>query len=58
MATPNRPEKLKTVENAILFEGDVIKLLNVRASYPHLDKPYKGDDSDGKAAYSISALLP
>lgn len=58
MATQNRPEKLKTVANAILFEGDVIKLLNVRASYPHLDKPYKGDDSDGKAAYSISGLLP
>lgn len=54
----NRPAKLKTVPNAILYEGDVIKLLNVRASYPHLDEPYKGDSDEGKAAYSISALLP
>lgn len=58
MAEVNRPVKLKSVENAILYEGDVIKLLNVRASYPHLDEPHKGDSDEGKAAYSISGLLP
>lgn len=58
MANANRPAKLKTVPNAILYEGNVIKLLNVRASYPHLDAPYKGDSDEGKAAYSVTSLLP
>lgn len=38
-----------------LYEGGYIKILNARASYPHLDEPYSGDDG-GKPKYSIVGL--
>lgn len=48
---------VKKVPNAVLYEGGVIKVLNVRASYPHLAEAYKGEDSD-KASFSITGLMP
>lgn len=53
----------KRVPNAILYEGGLIKIENVRFSYPHLAKPYAGKatNDDGKPAqpkYGIVAMLP
>lgn len=48
---------VEKVENAVLYEGGVIKILDVRASYPHLAEAYKGEDSD-KASFSITGLMP
>ena len=49
--------KLKNGSEVVgaLYEGGIIKILNVRASYPHLDKPYAGDDG-GEPKFSIVAL--
>ena len=49
--------KLKNGSEVIgaLYEGGIIKILNVRASYPHLDKPYAGDDG-GEPKFSIVGL--
>lgn len=49
---------VKKVPNAILYEGGVIKLINVRASYPHLAEPYKGDGENDKPSFGIVGLLP
>lgn len=54
----------KRVDNAILYTNGMIKLENVRASYPHLHKPYAGKDSKndkGQPAtpkFGIVAMLP
>ena len=49
--------KLKNGSEVVgaLYEGGIIKILNVRASYPHLDKPYAGDDG-GEPKFSIVGL--
>lgn len=47
---------LKKVDNAVLYEGGIIKVLNVRASYPHLAEAYAGEDG-GKPAFSVTGLL-
>lgn len=47
----------KKVKNLVLYTSGHMKISNVRASYPHLDKPYGGDDG-GQPKYSIVALLP
>ena len=39
------------------YDDGTIVIRNVRASYPHLDKPYKGGDQTGEAAYSITGLI-
>lgn len=56
-------EVKKRVANAILYTNGMIKIENVRFSYPHLDKPYagKGGDDDSKKAkpkYGIVGMLP
>lgn len=53
----------KKVANAILYTNGMIKIENVRFSYPHLDKPYagKGNGDEGKAGkpkYGIVGMLP
>lgn len=53
----------KRVKNAVLYTNGMIRIDNVRGSYVHLDKPYKGksDDGDGKEAvakFSIVGILP
>lgn len=48
------------VSNAVLYSDGTIRIDNVRASYPHLDKPYEseGDDGQKKSSYSITGMLP
>lgn len=51
----------KEVPNAKLFDDGTILIENVRASYPHLDKPYAKAGKDGKMpepAYSLTSLMP
>lgn len=48
---------LKKVDNAVWYEGHVIKLKGVRASYPHLAVPKAGEDG-GEASYSMTGLMP
>lgn len=52
---------IKKVTNAVLYSDGTIRLDNVRASHPHLDKPYAGKDDEGKegkAKFGIIAMLP
>lgn len=51
----------KRVSNAILYTNGLIRIDNVRVSFPHLDKPYagKGDDGkEGKPKFGIVGMLP
>lgn len=51
----------KTVTNAVLYTNGMVMLKNVRASYPHCDKPYKGKgkngDNGGEPKFSITGML-
>lgn len=47
----------KKVKYGVLYECGHIRIDNVRASYPHLATPQKGDDEKSEAKYSITALL-
>lgn len=49
---------VKKVKNAVLYDDGLIRISNVRFSYPHLRKPYKGKDDKGEAKFGIVALLP
>lgn len=49
---------VKKVKNAVLYDDGLIRISNVRFSYPHLRKPYKGKDDKGEAKFGITALLP
>lgn len=49
-------EVAKKVKNAVLYTNGCIRIDAVRASFPHLDKPYAGKD-DGTPAYGIVSLL-
>lgn len=44
------------VTNATLYDDGCILIKNVRASYPHLDKPYAGEDG-GEPKFGIVGLL-
>lgn len=46
----------KKVSNAVLYTNGMIRIDNVRVSFPHLDKPYAGDDG-GKAKFGIVGML-
>ena len=48
----------KKVKNAILYVDGSIRISGVRFSYPHLRKPYKGDDDKGEAKFGLVGLLP
>lgn len=50
-------EVVTKVSNAVLYSDGTIRIDNVRASYPHLDKPYGGDEG-GQPKYGIVAMLP
>lgn len=49
------------VKNAVLYDDGLIKLMNVRFSYPHLRKPFggkkRGKDDGGDPKYGIIAML-
>lgn len=54
-------EVKKKVANCILYTDGLIRIDNVRLSFPHLDKPYAGkneDGKEGKAKYGIVGMLP
>lgn len=54
-------EVKKRVPNAILYTNGMIKIENVRLSYPHLDRPYTGKGDDGKQQtpkYGVVGMLP
>ena len=53
-------EIITKVSNAVLYSDGTIRIDNVRASYPHLDKPYAKADKDGKMSdpkFGIVAML-
>lgn len=50
-------EVKKRVANAVLYTNGMIRIDNVRVSFPHLDKPYAGDDGS-KPKYGIVGMLP
>ena len=49
---------VKKVKNAVLYDDGLIRISNVRLSYPHLDKPYKKEGDKGEAKYGVVGLLP
>lgn len=49
---------VKEVEYATLYSDGTILVKEVRAAYPHLDEPYKGQDGEGKGKFGIVALMP
>jgi hypothetical protein len=49
---------VRKVANAALLDNGLIRVSNVRLSYPHLDRPYKKEDDKGVAKYGVVALLP
>lgn len=48
---------VKKVKNAILYSDGCIRVDNVRASYPHLAKPWAKNEGD-RAKFSITGLAP
>lgn len=53
-------EIVSKVTNAVLYSDGTIRIDNVRASYPHLDKPFAKADKDGKMPepkFSIVGML-
>lgn len=51
---------VKRVRNGALFSDGTIRIDRVRASYPHIGKPYEGKNDDGNitASYGCMGLLP
>lgn len=49
---------VKQGPNFKVYDDGTILIEKVRASYPHLAKPYKGKDDKGEAKYGIVLLLP
>jgi hypothetical protein len=56
----NQWEVVKKVKNATLYANGLIKIDNVRGSYVHVDKPYKGknDGPTSIAKYSTVGIMP
>lgn len=51
---------VEKVKNAVLYDDGLIKIMNVRFSYPHLRKPYagkKGKGDQGEPKFGIVAML-
>lgn len=54
-------EKMKVVrkvQNAALMSNGLIRVSNVRLSYPHLDKAFKKEGDAGVPKFGVVALLP
>lgn len=58
MAKKEKAKIVKKVANAALFSDGLIRVSNVRLSYPHLDRPYKKEGDAGVAKYGVVGLLP
>lgn len=54
-----KPKKniVKQSPNFTQYDDGTIVIRNVRFSYPHLDKPYKGSDDTSTASYSLTGLM-
>jgi hypothetical protein len=48
----------KRGKNFVLYENGMIRVDNVRFSYPHVDKPWKKEGDQGEAKYSITGMMP
>jgi hypothetical protein len=48
----------KRGKNFVLYENGMIRVDNVRFSYPHVDKPWKKESDKGVAKYGLVGLLP
>lgn len=44
------------VTNAVLYDDGLIRIDNVRASYPHLDQPWAQDEG-AKKSFSVTSLM-
>jgi hypothetical protein len=49
---------VKKVKNAVLYDDGYILVSNIRFSYPHLAKKYKGKNDSGTPKFGIVGLLP
>lgn len=45
-------------KNYVIYNEGVIRIDNVRFSYPHVDKPWKKESDKGVAKYGLVGLLP
>lgn len=48
---------VRKVKNAVLYDDGLIKIMNVRFSYPHLRKAYKGKGDQGEPKFGVVGLL-
>jgi hypothetical protein len=48
----------KSGKNFVLYENGMIRVDNVRFSYPHVDKPWKKESDKGTAKYGLVGMLP
>lgn len=48
----------KRGKNFVLYENGMIRVDNVRLSYPHVDKPWKKEGDQGEAKYSVTGMMP
>jgi hypothetical protein len=52
----------KKLDHVIFYNDGTFSILNVRASYPHLDKPFayrgEGGDSTSPPKYQVKLLIP
>lgn len=46
------------VKNCTLYENGMIRLDNIRFSYPHVDKAWKKEGDQGDAKFSLTGLMP
>lgn len=58
MAEKEARVRVTEVRNAVLWSDGTLTLKKLRASYPHVLKKYKGEDSDGEGKFSIVGLMP
>jgi hypothetical protein len=48
----------KRGKNFVLYENGMIRVDNVRFSYPHVDKAWKKEGDAGEAKFSITGMMP
>lgn len=45
-------------KNFVIYNEGIIRIDNVRFSYPHVDKPWKKESDKGQAKYGLVGLMP
>ncbi len=56
MSNAEKRTVVKKVENAILYSDGCIRIDRVRASYPHVDKPWAKNEGEDRPKFSITGL--